>query len=302
MLMATSIIWGAAFVAQSVGMDYMGPFAFNGIRFILGGLVLLPLLAWMKRANPQSKADGSASDSNRMLWLGGILCGVILFVASSLQQIGLQTTSPGKAGFITALYILIVPLMGLPFGKKVSANVWIGVFLSAIGLYLLCVQKGLRFDRGDTAVLICAVIFSLHIWAIDYFSPRVNGVALSCIQFFVAGILGLTGMALFEKPVLSQILACWLPIAYAGVLSCGVAYTLQILAQRETNPTLASLVLSLESVFAALFGWILLRIGMNLRESLGAALMFSAILLAQMPSIRRPVKRSTIPDGLGSGD
>jgi len=302
MLMTTAIIWGAAFVAQSVGMDYVGPYTFNGIRFILGAVVLLPFMARTKRLSPADESGAAVRPFDRALWLGGIVCGIVLFAASSLQQIGLQTASPGKAGFITALYILFVPLMGLPFGKKVSPNVWIGVFLSAIGLYLLCMREGLRLDRGDVAVLLSAVVFSLHIWAIDYLSPKVNGVALSCIQFFVAGALGLAVMLAFEKPVLSQVLACWLPIGYAGFLSCGVAYTLQVLAQRETNPTLASLILSLESVFAALFGWILLRIGLSLRESLGAALMFAAILLAQMPSIRRPVKRSAVSDGLGSGD
>ncbi|HML48997.1 MAG TPA: DMT family transporter [Clostridia bacterium] len=302
MLMTAAIIWGAAFVAQSVGMDYVGPFTFTGIRFILGGLVLLPIVSWMKRSNPQDKSENAAQPNTRMLLLGGVVCGVILFAASSLQQIGLQTTNPGKAGFVTTLYILIVPLMGLPFGKKVSSNVWVGVFLSAVGLYLLCVQDGFRLERGDAAVLLCALIYSFHIWAIDYLSPRVNGVALSCIQFFVAGILGLAAMFALEKPVLSQILACWLPICYTGFLSCAVAYTFQILGQRETNPTLAALVLSLESVFAALFEWILLKSGLSLRELIGAALMFSAILLAQIPSVRRPSRQPRASHGLGTGD
>lgn len=279
MLLLTAIIWGSAFVAQSIGMEYIGPFTFNGIRSVIGGIALLPVIALM-RGRSGAKPDAGV---RRQTWIGGLCCGVVLFAASSFQQFGMVEAEAGKAGFITALYIVIVPVCGLFFGKRVRPIVWLAVAIAAVGLYLLCVTEGLRIDRGDFLVICCAFLFSAHILVIDHFSPRADGVMMSCIQFFVAGALGLLCMALFETPTLSAIWDCRWPILYAGVLSSGVGYTLQILAQKDTNPTVASLLMSLESVFAAIAGWLVLGETFSLREMIGVALMFGAILLAQLP-------------------
>lgn len=200
-----------------------------------------------------------------------------------LQQIGLVYTSAGKAGFITALYILIVPILGLFIGKKVGTKTWIGVALAVVGMYLLCITSGFSIAFGDLMVLLCAFVFSLHMLAVDYFSPKVDGVKLSCIQFFVCGILSAIPMMIFEQPQMGQIMDAWLPIAYAGILSSGVAYTLQIISQKHLNPTVASLLMSLESVFAVLTGWLILHEKLTLREFLGCVLVFVAIILAQLP-------------------
>lgn len=279
MLLLTALIWGVAFVAQSVSMDFIGPFTFNGIRSIIGGLALLPVLAVMRRRGLPKPVGAK----RRMTVVGGLCCGMVLFVASSLQQFGLVEADPGKAGFITTLYIVIVPLAGLFFGRRVRPLVWLAVALAAAGLYCLCVKASFAIGRGDLLILCCAFLFSVHILVIDYFSPRADGVLMSCIQFFVAGALGLVCMVVFETPVVWDILACWLPILYAGLLSTGVGYTLQIIAQKNTSPTVASLLMSLESVFAALAGWMLLGETFSGRELIGMGLMLAAVILAQLP-------------------
>lgn len=296
LLVLTALIWGSAFVAQSVGMDYMGPFTFNSLRCLLGGLVLLPVIWIMGRKDPKGPAYRPDSRSieegqkkrgdKKILLTGGLCCGIALAAASSLQQIGLVYTSAGKAGFITALYILIVPVLGLFLGKKVGLKTWIGVGLAIIGMYFLCIKEGFFISYGDFLVMICAFIFSLHILIIDYFSPKVDGVKLSCIQFWVAGILCAVPMIISEKPTFEAVAAAWLPLLYAGVLSCGVAYTLQIIAQKNTDPTVASLILSMESVFAALAGWILINETLSPKEIFGCVLVFTAIILAQLPQKR----------------
>lgn len=321
LLMLAALIWGSAFVAQSVGMDYLGPFTFNSVRSFMGSLVLLPVIWFMDR----QKKDGAKSDGQgvtgkneenagrmesgrneddawqgasgkgtvvkqqekKTLLLGGLCCGVILTVSTSLQQIGLVYTTAGKAGFITALYILIVPLLGLFLGKKVGGKTWIGVVLAVIGMYLLCIKEGFSISYGDFMVLLCAFVFSLHILTVDYFSPKVDGVRLSCIQFFICGCLCAVPMILFEHPEIHQILQAWLPLAYAGVLSSGVAYTLQIITQKHLNPTVASLLMSLESVFAALTGWLILNERLSPKELLGCVLVFAAIILAQLPENKK---------------
>ena len=246
LLALTAFIWGSAFVAQSVGMDHVGPFTFNSIRSFMGGIVLLPVILILRR---QSGRTNKNEKNGLLLWSGGICCGIALAAASSLQQIGLIYTSAGKAGFITAMYILIVPVMGIFIGKKAGMKTWIGVVLAAAGMYFLCITDGFHIARGDFLVFLCAVIFSVHILLIDYFSPKTDGVALSCIQFFVCGILCAVPMLISERPKIAEIAGAWMPLAYAGVLSCGVGYTLQIVAQKNTDPTVASLILSLESVF-----------------------------------------------------
>lgn len=284
MLLLTALIWGSSFVAQRAGMEYIGPFTFNGIRSLIGGLVLIPVIFLFSKEKNAELTEAEKKAGKKTLLLGGILCGIVLFAASSLQQIGMVYTTAGKAGFITALYIVLVPILGVFIRKKVKPIVWLCVTLAVAGLYLLCMTDGLSLSQGDLLVLLCAFAFSIHILVIDYFSPKTDGVALSCIQFFVCGILSLFPMFLAETPVWSAILDCWIPILYAGVLSCGVAYTLQILAQKHTDPTVASLLLSLESVFAAIAGAIILHEQLAPRELAGCVLMFAAIIIAQLPS------------------
>lgn len=287
-LLLTAMIWGSALVAQSVSMDLIGPFTFQCMRSILGALVLLPVIAVFSR-----REDGAAgaAGGRRDQWVGGLLCGCVFFVAGSLQQIGLCYTSPGKAGFITALYIVLVPIAGIFFGKRAGWNVWTGVLLALVGLYLLCVTESLSIGLGDLLVFFSSIAFAAHILVIDHYSPKVDGVKLSCMQFAVNAVLSGVGMLLFEQPSPGAIAACWLPICYTGILSCGLAYTLQIIGQKYTDPTIASLLLSLESVFSVLFGWLLLREGLSLRELAGCVLMFAAIMLAQ---ITPPARRGTV--------
>lgn len=294
LLVLTALIWGCAFVAQSVGVEYVGPFTMNSVRTILGGLTLLPVIFVLnrkknKKENLESICKEERKQERKTLFLGGICCGCLLAVASSLQQIGIMYTTAGKAGFITALYILIVPILGVVIGKKVGLKVWIGVGLAAIGMYCLCITDGFSIGRGDVLVLICAVVFSFHILAIDYFAPKVDGVKMACIQFWVCGILCAVPMFLTEEPQISQILAAWMPIAYAGVLSCGVAYTLQIVAQKNVEPTVASLLLSLESVFAVLAGAVILHERLSIKETIGCVLVFIAIILAQLPEKKNKI-------------
>ena len=283
MLILTALIWGSSFVAQSVGMDYIGPFTFNAIRCIIGGIVLIPIIFIIDKV----KKESQTKDNNKQLILGGILCGIALFTGSTFQQFGISFTSVGKAGFITALYIVLVPLLGIVFKKKVSLKIWLSVLISMIGLYLLCITENFSIGKGDLLVLFCAFFFAIHILLIDYFSPKVNGVKMSCIQFFVAGIISVLPMAFFENPTINSILSAWAPILYAGVLFCGVAYTLQIVAQKNTDPTVASLLLSLESVFAVISGWFILSESLSFKELTGCALVFIAIILAQLPNNER---------------
>ena len=282
MLLLTALIWGSAFVAQTVGMDHVGPFTFNCVRMFLGALVLLPVIAWREEHNPANrKAHGLPENgSGRVLAVGGIACGVMLFLGSSLQQCGLQYTTPGKAGFITALYVVLVPIAGLLFGRRPRWWVWLSVVMSAVGLWLLCMNGAEGLSLGDGLVLLCALAFTGHILCADHFSPLVDGVKLSCIQFFTCGVLSFIPM-LFEHPSLGAILSAAVPILYAGVLSSGVAYTLQIVAQKDTDPTVASLILCLESVFAVLAGALVLHQIPTGRELAGCVLMFVAIVLAQ---------------------
>lgn len=293
LLALTAFIWGSAFVAQSVGMDYLGPFTFNSIRCLMGGIVLIPVILFFKR-NGRKKGQEQAAEvagagigSRKDLIVGGICCGLALAAGSSLQQIGLVYTTAGKAGFITALYIVIVPVMGIFLGKRVGLKVWIGVVLAATGMYFLCITEGFSIAKGDFFVFLCAVAFSVHILVIDYFAPKVDGVALSCIQFFVCGILCAVPMLVSEQPQIIQIMEAWVPLAYAGVLSCGVAYTLQVVAQKNTDPAVASLILSLESVFSVLAGWVILGEQLSGRELFGCVLVFTAVILAQLPEKAR---------------
>jgi len=277
MLFSAAIIWGFAFVAQSAGMEYVGPFTFNAVRSIVGGLVLLPVAIYWGKGE-----EGTAS--KKELVKGGVLCGLILTCAMNLQQVGIVTTTVGKAGFLTALYIVIVPVLGLLFRKKCGLNVWIGVGCSLIGLYLLCMTgDSFHVATGDWYLLASALLFSVHILVIDHFAPKVNGVQLSCMQFLVAGVLSLGLMFFMETPTLPSLWEAKWSILYAGVLSSGVGYTLQILGQKNYNPTIAVLILSLESSFSVLGGFLILKETLSVRELFGCGLMFVAIVLAQLP-------------------
>ncbi len=298
MLLFTAIIWGSAFVAQKSGMDYVGPFAFNGVRTFLGALMLVPVIMILDRVNGEAERRKKLSEAERkaerkLLAIGGILCGICLFTASSLQQIGMLYTTAGKAGFITALYVVLVPIVGLFIGKRVRKLVWACVAIAAVGLYLLCMPAG-GFDlssinKGDFIIFLCAITFTFHILVIDYFSPRTDGVKLSCIQFFVVAILSIIPMIFadtalgYEMVNIDALLDCVIPLLYSGLLSGGVGYTLQVVAQKDTDPTVASMLLCLESVFAVIAGAIILHEVMSGREIFGCVLMFVAIVCAQLP-------------------
>lgn len=292
MLFTTAFIWGTAFVAQRVGMDHIGPFTFSASRYFLATLVLIPIIYFMDKANEKSsKAAGTYREltpeekkaENKKTFIGGCACGTVLFIASSLQQVGLVYTTASKAGFITALYIVLVPIFGLFLHKKTTWLTWIGVILATIGLYLLCVKEDLSIARGDLLVFLCAIFFSWHILTCDYFTARSNPVKLSCIQFAVCFILSTIVTLVVETPSWEGLSACAIPIIYCGIFSAGIGYTLQMVAQKDTDPTIASLILSLESVFGALGGVIILSEVLVTKELIGCFIMFAAVILAQVP-------------------
>lgn len=287
MLFLTAFIWGTSFVAQSVGMDYLGPFTFNGVRSLIGGVALLPCIVIIQKLNRNVPATEREKFHKKDLIIGGVCCGILLFAASSLQQVGIQYTTAGKAGFITAFYIVIVPVLGIFLKKKTGWKVWIAVLIALVGLYFLCITEKFTVGKGDILIFICAMIFSLHILVIDHFSPKVEGVKMACIQFLVCGIISLVPMFALETPKIGAMIDGWFPLLYAGVLSCGVAYTLQIIGQKNVNPAIACLILSLESCFSVLAGWIILGEQLSVRESVGCVVMFAAIVLAQLPDKRK---------------
>ena len=286
-LFIATIIWGFAFVAQSKGMDYVGGFTFNCLRSLLGGAVLIPVVFVLDNIRKNGEVVNNVSGNRKKLITGGVCCGTLLCVASNLQQFGIKYTTVGKAGFITAMYIVIVPILGIFLKKKVGKFVWIGVVLAVGGLYLLCINEGFYIGKGDLLVLGCAVVFSGHILCIDFFSPLVDGVRLSCIQFFVCGILSGIPMLIFEEVSLKAIADCSIPLLYAGIMSCGVAYTLQIIGQKNLNPTVASMVFCMEAVFSLLAGWLILGQNMSEREITGCVVMFVAIIIAQLPDRKK---------------
>ena len=291
MLVGCALIWGTAFVAQSVGSGYMGPYTFLASRSWLACAFLLGLLAVRRQDQRRHGQRLPFWIHGKTLAVGGALCGAALFVACNLQQMGMTETGAGKAGFITALYVVLVPVCGLFAGRRQHWMLWLGVGLAAVGLYLLCVTGGgLAIGRGDLLVLAGALGFTAHIIIIDHFSPKVDGVAMSCLQFAVASGLALVAMLLFEQPSWQAVRSAAFPLFYAGVFSCGMGYTLQIVGQKTTDPTVASLILCLESVFAVLFSWLLTGETLSPRELAGCALMFAAILLAQCSGTVRPKK------------
>ncbi|MCR5278353.1 MAG: DMT family transporter [Lachnospiraceae bacterium] len=292
LLVLTAAIWGVAFVAQSEGGDAVGPFSFNFVRFLIGSLVLVPVIKGLDRAGLSVRRP-ETKEEKRNLWCHGILVGVALFLAANAQQFAISLGAQvSKAGFLTALYILMVPILGLFIKKKCGLNIWVGVLISIVGLYFLCMTDGAGFKAMDLFLLASAVLFAVQILMIDKFAPLTDPVRLSSIQFLVCGLLSAIPAFLFDVPrsggftALLEAFAswnAWIPILYAGVLSSGVAYTLQVVAQPGLNPTVASLIMSFEAVFAAISGWIILRQTLNAREILGCVLMFIAIVIAQLP-------------------
>lgn len=291
LLILTALVWGIAFVAQRQGGAAAGPYTFNCIRSFLGAVVLLPVIRLLG-SRSENRVPQTMQDKRR-LWIGGSLCGVVLFVASTFQQLGMYYgTTAGKAGFLTACYILLVPVLGIFFGKKCRLNVWVSILAAVVGLYFLCLTEEFCFYMSDVLLLLCAVCFSVHIMVIDHFSPLVDGVRMSCIQFLVCGMLGLVpmiGVEILHAPggiqgwvQMFASLDVWIPILYAGVMSCGVGYTLQIIGQDGINPAIASLLMSLESVFSVLAGMLILHESMTGREILGCVLVFAAVLFAQI--------------------
>lgn len=280
-----AFIWGTAFVAQDLCADSIGAFAFNATRYFIAVLALLVVILIsdkLKKNKPTLTAQEKKA-ANKQLWLGGLCCGAALAIASNFQQAGLVAgTDAGKAGFITALYVVLVPVFGLFFKRKVSLPTWIAVVLSVVALYLLCIKGDFSLAPGDLLILVCAVCFAVHILVIDHFTAYCDGVKLSCLQFLFAGIISTICMFIFEDVDFAAILSCALPLLYVGIFSCGVGYTLQILAQKDSNPTVVTILLSLESVFAVIAGAIILKQQMTVREYIGCAIMFAAVVLAQI--------------------
>ena len=284
-LFLAALIWGFAFVAQSVGMDYVEPYTFIVGRNIVALFVLVPCIAVMDKCNrKKGEKEKITKNDKKRLAIGGICCAACLFAASAFQQIGIKETSVGKAGFITAMYMVFVPILGIFLKKKTGLKIWIAVVLALVGMYLLCLTKGdFYLQKGDLYILVSAVIFAIQILAIDHFTLLVDGVKLSCAQILTNVVLGTIMMFLFEQPKIENIFAAWLPIVYAGALSSGVGYTFQIIGQKGMNPTVASLILSLESVISVLAGWLPLHQILTVREMVGCVLAFAAIIIVQLP-------------------
>lgn len=282
LLVLTAFIWGTAFVAQSVGMDYIGPFTFNGVRNLVACVALSPVIFFFDFTR-KKKGIVKPEFQNKLYIKGGIICGIFLFAASSLQQIGIMYTTAGKAGFLTALYIVFVPVLGIFFRKKTGILVWICVIIALMGAYLLSVKEGFSIAYSDIYLLICAVLFSWQIIFIDKYAPLTDNVKLSFVQFLTTGVISTVIALVVEHPSIANILACAGPILYTAVMSSGVAYTLQIVGQRDTPPAIASLVMSLESVFSALAGWVVLNEVLSPKETLGCVLVFAAVILSQLP-------------------
>lgn len=287
-----ALIWGTAFVAQDVCADKIGAFTFNAVRFLIAAAALgiMVLIKDAVGGKPEVSPEERKALTKRH-WLGGLLCGTALAVASNFQQMGMSAgTDAGKAGFLTALYVVLVPVFGLFFGRKVSVPVWIAVGLSVVSLYLLCIKGSLSLAPGDVLILVCALCFAVHILVIDRVGAGCDGFMLSFVQFLFAGIISTIFMFIYDTIDISAILSCALPLLYVGIFSCGVGYTLQILAQKDSNPTVVTILLSMESVFAVIAGAIILNQRMSAREYLGCVLMFAAVILAQIKFPERKKK------------
>lgn len=289
LLTLTALIWGIAFVAQSVGMNYVGPWTFNCTRSVLGGLILIPVIfIFSDKASDDNKKESEPSITKSELRMntlkGGIICGIFLSAATMFQQYGIMETSVGKSGFITALYIILVPFLSIFLHKKIGLNQWISALIAVAGFYIMSIHGHESLNRGDLLLLICAFLFSAQILSIDHFVDKVNPIAMSCIQFFVSAIVSSVGMIILENPMWANIYEARVPILYAGLMSSGVAYTLQIVGQKNLDATPASLLMSLESVFSALAGFVILKQVLSVNELIGCALVFAGVILSQLPN------------------
>lgn len=300
MLLLTSLIWGSSFIFQSLGANHLGPFTFNTFRYVLAVISLLPAILYFKKKNSvtydfnysKPSTDVQSDNANRsqfrnpkVLITGGVLLGMILFIAGNLQQYAMAFTTSGKAGFITTLYVIIVPILGIFLGNKTRLIVWFCALLAAVGLYFLSIKPGsFTISKGDFFILLCAIGFSFHILLVDHISPKVDSIVLSCIQFAVVASVSGIAMISFETFTISQLVDAIIPLLCTGVLSSSVGFTFQIIAQKHADPTVASLILSLEAVFAAICGAIFLGEVLNAREITGCALMFAAIIISQLPA------------------
>ncbi|MCR4925632.1 MAG: DMT family transporter [Clostridiales bacterium] len=294
MLFCAAAIFGTTFVAQDVAGELIGFFTFNAVRCTVGCIFLIPcivIIDCINKKNSKKKNNDAIIKVNgkitKQLIVGGVCCGIALFAAINLQQLGIGYTTAGKAGFITALYIVIVPLLKIFLKQRVKLFIWISVVLAVAGFYFLSITDGFSIEKGDLFVLLCAIVFAVHIILIDYFAPRVDGVRMSWIQFVVCAILSAICMFIFEKPDIHIILTAWKPILYSGICSCGIAYTLQILGQKGSDPTISSMIMSLESVISVLAGWAILKQALSVREIIGCILVFVAIIIAQLPDKKK---------------
>ncbi len=282
LLFLTAVIWGLAFVAQRAGALFIGPFWFNGIRFFIGSVSLVPVVLLFSR----KRNHGTGRD----LLVGGVVSGVLLFLGSTFQQIGIHFTTAGNAGFITSLYVVFVPFIGIFFGFRSGRSRWVGAVCAVAGLYLLGMSRGLKLNPGDLLVLVCALFFALHVIALSYYSPKTDPLMLSCIQFGVTSVLSLIIAVFYEHPDMESIRGAAVPVLYGGIMSVGVAYTLQVIAQKRSHPAHAAILLSMEGAFAALGGWLILGELMNMREIAGCLLMLAGVLAAQWDSLRHEFK------------
>ncbi|MEI7662285.1 MAG: DMT family transporter [Bacteroidota bacterium] len=283
-LLLAAVIWGFAFVAQRIGMNYVGPFTYNGVRFALGTIILLPFLfVNASKSEPLLKISHPAD--RRKIMVGSLMTGLFLFGGVSMQQLGLQETSAGKAGFITGLYVVFVPIVGLLFGQRPHITIWIGAALSVAGLYLLSMTGGFNITHGDKLVLYCAVIFTFHVLFIAWLSPLMDSFLLAVIQFAICALLNLMVAFAIEPVEFAAIMRAWLPIAYGGILSVGVAYTLQVIAQKTAHPAYASIILSLEAVFAVIGGWLILHEHFTGRMLIGCVLMLAGMVVVQVREV-----------------
>ncbi len=294
LFLLSAIIWGFAFVAQRMGMDHVGPFTFNGIRFLLGALVLFPFICYNRKKQPRKNESYDPNFTQRLIYYGS-LAGLALFAGASLQQMGLVYTSAGKAGFITGLYVVIVPIIGLLLGQRTNVGTWCGALMAVAGMYLLSVNEDLTISFGDLLVLMCAVFFACHIHLIGWLSPKTDSLQLAFVQFLVCAAASLITAAVIETASIAAIAAAALPIIYGGALSVGVAYTLQVVAQRHAHPAHAAILLSLEAVFAAVGGWLILGEVISDRGMVGCCLMFTGMLVSQLYGV---VMKKGREDGL----
>ena len=288
LLLMAALIWGSTFVAQDLGMQYIGPFTFNGVRCLVGCIALSPIIIYNKNKYRQNyKENQNISASKKLIIQAGLVCGFILCTASMLQQIGIQYTTVGKAGFLTALYMVFVPILRLISGKKAGMLLWVSVSLALIGAYLLSVNEGVKISFGDILMLCSALFFAFHILAVDRFSPKMSAIQLSFLQLLVNGVISLIAAFIFELPNIAMILKAWFPIIFTGILSSGIAYTFQMIGQRYVNPVAAPIIMSMESVFAVISGWLILHQPLSFKEIIGCVLVFIAAILAQFSGFKQ---------------